>query len=249
MTSENTTKLEGEKKCWLYWIHLPGVHTDIATQGYLGIATRGVAKRYMCHKSHAKSGKKTHLYDAMRKYGDAVEVKTLLIGTLDYCLDLELKLRSTLDLGWNTGIGGEKPTVGYRHSVESKKLISEASASRTRSIETRAKIGAAHKGKVVSQATRDKSSASRKAKAHPPWMNPAANEAVWAIAGDIAEYATNNPTDGIYLVSKNFGLTMSKVHKITNKARAGWNPSTDEAYQLWLSQYKQKECNESTLTA
>lgn len=240
--------MSSEVKCWMYWIHLPGVHTDITTQGYVGITTRSVAARYSCHKSHAKSGKKTRLYDAMRKYGDSVEVETVLVGTLAYCRDLEHKLRSTKDLAWNTGIGGEKPTVGYRHSDETKRAIGLASKRITQGVLTRLKIGAAHKGKVVSQETKDRQSVAAKARSKYPWINPAANKLVWAGAENIAEYVTANPTKGVYLVGKHFSLPQDSVSKIVANVKSGWNPYTDEAYQLWLTQHKQKECNESTQT-
>lgn len=237
-----------EKQCWVYWIHLPNVHTDITREGYVGITTRNVKVRYACHKSHAKSGKKTRLYDAMRKYGEDVEVKTVLIGSLDYCLDLEKRLRPEVSVGWNTGIGGEKPTIGYKHSEDAKQAIGLESKARCRSLESRAKNGLAHKGKTVSKETRDKLSASHKVKANPPWMNPAANKDLWAIAETVADYISLNPEDGIYLIGKHFKQPMSKLKKIVDNTKAGWNPSTDESFQLWLSQYKNKECNESTHT-
>lgn len=228
---------DSDKKCWLYWIYLPHLHTDILTQGYVGITTRGVGKRWSCHKSHARRGKKTRLYDAMRKYGDGVAVRVIIESSLEYCQLIENKLRSGHNIGWNTGVGGERPTVGFQHTDETKRVIAASGRGRKKTEECKAVIGRHHRGKVVSEETRKRQSEARKAKRQKPWENAAANREVWAIALSITEYIGINPSQGIYLIGKAFGLSQDKVSKITAYVKSGWNPSQDQAYMAWLTEY------------
>lgn len=91
---------------FVYWIHLPE-HIDVATQGYVGIATN-FKQRMFAHKSCAKTGKEQTLYKAIRKYGwDNLVKEIILISNDDYCLEIEKKLRPTERIGWNISCGGE----------------------------------------------------------------------------------------------------------------------------------------------
>lgn len=114
------------KQCYVYWIHLPE-HTDMFSQGYIGITTQGVEERFKEHVALSKlSG--VILSRAIKKHGSSVIVKTVLIGSTEYCLDIEYKLRPSDRIGWNTVAGGGKPPVFTKgHTQESKDKIGAGS--------------------------------------------------------------------------------------------------------------------------
>lgn len=188
----------------------------------------------------------------MRKYGEKIIVKTLLEADEDYCLDIEYKLRSTPRVGWNAGIGGKNTMRGYKHSEQSKQRMSDASNTKGKRLckELVARRSKSRKSLGIKRTEESRAiqSARKLALNQPPWTNPAAVLENWAKA-QILEgmlYAGNRECD----ILRHFNLDRKSttLSVIIRKIKSGWNPSTDEAYQLWLTQYKQKECNESTQT-
>ncbi len=132
----------------VYWIHLEE-HSDLFSEGYIGFTSKPVKKRISEHFAGAKSEKVRcpHLEKAIRKYGtDRLIVKTVCIGTSDYCLELENRLRPRPLIGWNVGIGGEKPAIGRIVGEETRKKLSIASSRQVMSDETKAKLIAINKG-------------------------------------------------------------------------------------------------------
>lgn len=93
---------EGNVYC-IYWIHLQE-HLDITKDGYIGITCN--YKERM--KSHRKNKKKTHLTDAIRKYGwDNLKVEILYDQlSLEEALKIENKFRNSQNIGWNLQQGG-----------------------------------------------------------------------------------------------------------------------------------------------
>jgi predicted GIY-YIG superfamily endonuclease len=91
----------------LYWIHQKD-HTDMFTQGYIGITCRLKQRLYR----HKKFTQNTHLKNAVKKYGWDNLVKTvILIADETYCLMVESQLRSLKNIGWNIIEGGGKPPL------------------------------------------------------------------------------------------------------------------------------------------
>lgn len=91
----------------VYWIRAPE-HTDMFSQGYIGVSNNS-ARRFIEH-SRAKGNR--HLAFAIQKHGWDTLLKTeILIADVDYCLDIEAKLRPTDKIGWNLVAGGGKPPV------------------------------------------------------------------------------------------------------------------------------------------
>lgn len=91
----------------VYWIHHPK-HTDMFTQGYIGITTR-FARRMFEHKALTTN---KYLSNAIKKYGwDNLIKEVLLIADKEYCVDVETKLRSNDAIGWNLVKGGGIPPV------------------------------------------------------------------------------------------------------------------------------------------
>lgn len=78
---------------YVYWIHKPE-HTDIFTEGYVGITSKTVEVRYRQHiAASTPNGNNLPINKAIRKYGDSLIVDTILVGTIEYCAEIENKLR------------------------------------------------------------------------------------------------------------------------------------------------------------
>lgn len=108
----------------VYWIHTPE-HSNITTEGYIGVTTRSRLKRRLYeHKIHKQN---PHLTNALIKYKDIVH-SILLEGPEDYCYEIESKLRPTDHIGWNINKGGTKPPSwkGRKFSVEHKDKIRQS---------------------------------------------------------------------------------------------------------------------------
>jgi predicted GIY-YIG superfamily endonuclease len=91
----------------VYWIRHPD-HTDVLSQGYIGMSTQ-VESRWEHHKKKAQN---LHLKNAISKYGwDTLVKQQLVVSDIDYCLELEKKLRPAENIGWNIVLGGGKPPV------------------------------------------------------------------------------------------------------------------------------------------
>jgi hypothetical protein len=116
-----------DKKAIVYWIHLEE-HTDIFTEGYVGVSTN-YRERWKTHKYYLKRNKheNSHFQNAYNLYGlKNLIFDTVLIGTEDYCYEVERKLRPEKRIGWNIEPGGNRPpiTTDYKHSKETKNKIS-----------------------------------------------------------------------------------------------------------------------------
>ncbi len=90
----------------VYWIHRKS-HSDIETEGYVGITRETVESRFQRHLRQSKSGQhlNRHLSSALKKYEDIV-LTTICICDKDYALLMENKLRPTKNIGWNIAVGG-----------------------------------------------------------------------------------------------------------------------------------------------
>lgn len=110
----------------VYWIHLPE-HTDVFSQGYVGVTKYTSQERFNQHKQRAASSDYQNISKAIRKYGhENLLVDTLLIAEMDYCLDIEMKLRPSPFVGWNIAVGGRGVLVEpYKRTEESKLAHSE----------------------------------------------------------------------------------------------------------------------------
>lgn len=141
----------------VYWIHHPS-HTDMFTQGYIGITARFV-RRMFEHKALTTN---KYLSNAIKKYGwDNLVKEVILVADKEYCVDVETKLRSSDEIGWNLVKGGGIPPIntrkGYKMSVpawnkgkawseEQKKQISGGVKKLWENPEYRQHMSNAHKG-------------------------------------------------------------------------------------------------------
>lgn len=150
---------------------------------YVG-QTDNPKRRWIAHKSCAKSGKDSYLYNAIRKYGVENFTFTVIeeqqsVEDCDAaeCLYIALFESHRRSMGYNLAPGGSvnlhteetKAKIsaakqGNRHSAETKAKLSAAAKGRKLSEEHKAKIGAAGKGRKQSEETRAKKSSANKGK-------------------------------------------------------------------------------------
>lgn len=116
---------EGDRMYCLYWIRLED-HTDVHSQGYVGITTN-FKERIRTHK---KNRKHSHLTSAKTKYGWDSLIKEILLEdiTKEEALFLEKLYRPIQNIGWNHQVGGE---IGVESSWYSNKENAEQHRSAT----------------------------------------------------------------------------------------------------------------------
>lgn len=149
---------------FVYWIHL-AEHTNIKTQGYVGITTESVQKRYKRgHMSSARTGSKLHVHAAIRKYGEKIIVTTVLEDDIEFCQLVEWGYRPSPDIGWNHGIGGDSPRVGSTTSEETKAKLSLAGKGRKIIGAALANMREAAKNRIWTDADRERMAAVSKAR-------------------------------------------------------------------------------------
>jgi len=208
----------------VYWIRLPE-HNDVFSQGYVGITVGGIKKRFREHRHNARAGKNYPISHAINKYGEKLQVDTLLVADSDYCRQIENILRPAPNIGWNINIGGESPPMlGRKHSEAAR--LKMLDGSRSVSYETR-KENSKH---LIAPKVNG-----------PEWLHPASNSNVWRIADLIHKYLTENPKQGYTKVSKHFKLdTLYSSFAICKKIKKqNWNPVNDSNWLEWVSKFKQ----------
>lgn len=99
--------------CSVYWIRAQH-HSDLMTEGYIGVA-RDANKRwkyghFWSQKNNRHDNPK--FSNAIAKHGwDNLIKEILVIAPEDYCYELEAKIRAFEQTGWNIAIGGHKPPI------------------------------------------------------------------------------------------------------------------------------------------
>ena len=130
-----------------------------------------IKQRVYEHRKSAKRGDKSHLYDAMRKYG----VDAFACEVLEECPPEQLDEKEAIwmdfyeclnpDSGYNYMPAGQRGRVmdaamraklselskGYTHTEEALAKMRAASTGKTHSEETKAKISQANLGRIVSK--------------------------------------------------------------------------------------------------
>lgn len=245
------SKDERGRKSSVYWIRLPD-HDDIFSQGYVGFSSLGIEKRFNEHLFDARNKETTYpIHRAIRKYGkEGLIIDTVCIGSADYCLELERKLRPDRNLGWNICAGGGAPGLGRVLSSEHKEAVSRAQKGRVRTIAERHNIGLAAKGRFPSEEVRKKLSDAAKARGfadshkeniskakkgvastNPMWMHPSADRGKWAVACHYYDLYKNG--FGRIPSSEMLGYNGDAFKQILKRIKDGWNPWKDEKYMDW----------------
>lgn len=244
----------------LYWLRLPSM-TDMTKEGYIGVSKTTAEKRYTRHKWFAKQSS-LHVSRAIMKYGDEILVETLVEGSSEYCFELENKLRPTVDIGWNTAIGGQIPgNLGKKDSADTLAKKSAAMKGRVFSEESKRLMSVNRKGikfseshlenmrkcqlgKKRSEETKQRQREAKLANPAPvieSWAHSKANKSIWAMAADVFGFYRENPKSTSGEAEVAFQLTRQKLSILYKKLKSGWNPSEDSAYMSWLSEYNNKE--------
>lgn len=104
MHTFNTTIHQTKSSSVIYWIHKPE-HTDMFTQGYIGVTKRKALARW---REHLRTTHRPELkiYLALSKYNTLV-FDVIVVGTREYCQMIETSLRLEPNIGWNTAMGGD----------------------------------------------------------------------------------------------------------------------------------------------
>lgn len=134
---------------FVYWIRHVS-HQDIKTQGYVGFTTKLPKKRFSDHLWNARNDlkKSARLGAAIRKYGEQeIVLQIVCKGTMEYCLEMENRLRPDFNIGWNLGVGGESPTIGRLASLEQRQHFSKVHTGRRHTEEWKRAMSERHKGK------------------------------------------------------------------------------------------------------
>ena len=214
--------------CSVYWIRAKH-HTDILTEGYVGITILGVESRWRLHVAASKTDKHpTVLKNAIRKYGESELIVTdILHGSREYCEMMEYKLRPKKYIGWNMTIGGRSPALGAVRSQETRRKISEAHRGRKMTDEQ----VEANRQRVIKQFTGIE-----------PWEHHYSNKFVWANADVVFEYYLKNPKAGRRTASKCLGdkFPPDSIMKLLTKIKSGWNPSEDNNWLNFSTKYKEE---------
>lgn len=97
------------KTAVLYWLHLKE-HTDVFTQGYVGVTTRLIDIRFKehCSRFHNSYNPYNPLHIAFAQYGIENIIKTrLCVCPASQVYQLEEVFRPFEYMGWNTAEGGK----------------------------------------------------------------------------------------------------------------------------------------------
>lgn len=224
----------------VYWIRLPE-HTDVLTQGYVGVTKNTAKSRFCGHLAYAKTskGKSAIISNVVNKHGrKGLIVETLVICALDYAYDVERKLRPAPRIGWNLSEGGEvcRNYGGYKLTEE-----------------TRLKMSKSKKGKKINESARLKMSEAQKRIPRGPlsadsvrkreetrfYNNFYTYPETW---GEADKYYPDF-LEGIspHNTCKKHGLVGNKLTSLFGHFKNGWNPSEDPR---WL-ELKNKHLEDS----
>jgi hypothetical protein len=92
-------------KSIVYWIHAPE-HSDLLTQGYIGITSQPAKYRWNEHIRASRC--KTYPFGKVLKEHSDLVFEVVLVGdNRAYCELMEKRLRPTPNIGWNTAPGGK----------------------------------------------------------------------------------------------------------------------------------------------
>ena len=198
---------------FVYWIRKKE-HTDIFTQGYVGITAKTVESRYKRHRENANCNNPIDniLYKAMLKYGsDNLVVSAVVECSYEYASDLEKKLRPTRYIGWNIAIGGANPSrLGSKTSDVTKVKQRLAKLGR--------KLPDSHR-ESLRRAAMDKN----------PWDRSGASNDTWRNAD--LYYLAWLSCKSHQAVARKFNLTLGTLNSVFGNFDRGYNPFLDEDWK------------------
>lgn len=229
------------KNHYLYWIRLPE-HTDILSEGYIGVTGVSVETRFKKHVSSAntrdnRKGSRI-LINALIKYGySSVIVETLVVGDRDYIYDLEYKLRPLERIGWNTIAGGVQSPAS---NPSVKERIGNSNRGKVRTHKCKKLLSEKLKGRVVSEVTKQKMSKSRTGKSinrrpTKPWNHNRASEVsilIWSNADILyLEWTCLGKPKAAAFCSKLMLPAKKPVRTMVGMFFTGWIPRQDSEWE------------------
>lgn len=208
----------------VYWIHLPE-HTDMFTDGYIGVTTMAVSERFKRHLSASRcTGRRAVIQNAIIKHGEKLIVDTVLVASEDYCYWVENKLRPSCSIGWNLAIGGTSPGSGRKNSPEHVAKVAAALKGRKHPPER----VSANSERMKKYLTFDR-----------PWQHPYSDKSAWAAAEDIYSTTMISPHIGARSIAKLFNISRDTATKVLRFIRDGWSPMEDQLYTTWKFSLKE----------
>lgn len=219
---------------FVYWIHLPE-HTDMFTEGYIGVTVALVSTRFSQHKHRARklqgSKHQTTLGNAILKYKDSLMLTKVCICSQEYALHLEKSLRPSPNIGWNIAIGGcvNSRPFGYRHSEETKERQRRAQKNIPR-VKWTDERKAAHA-----------ESMRRLADEKGPWAAPAANSPAWLLLDKVYEMYINGTTNPL-AIKNALGIPEEKsIKPAIRYIKEFGNPLKDSRWVTWKDTHRRDE--------
>lgn len=248
----------------LYWLrHVD--HTDIKTQGYVGITGKSLRERMNQHAINAEDGIPYPIYNAIRKYGSDIIVDVICLGSKEYIIDLEYKLRPDIHIGWNIDTGGGGTNSKTMKAIWASELGDKwREEKRQRYLENPSLVDNLHAGarkflqngglEVLRKATQDQWNDPEKRKLREAankragkaktdhyemvgkWLSTRTNHYVWENAKHLYDLFMQDPTISRRNFAKLTGYTQNEIDAIHRKYfRKGWSPYEDEQ---WIEFYE-----------
>lgn len=224
----------------VYWIRLPE-HTDVFTQGYVGVTKNTAKSRFCGHLQEATTKRRSQtsrLHNYIRKHGrQGLIFETLVISDLEYAFELEKKLRPTERIGWNVAIGGLNVVNpgGYKLSPETRKKMSESFVNGKRSPvteETRRKISLTQKGSKRSPLSKESVDKRERTRFLNMWES---EPSVWARCGVWYEFYINGM--GLARIcEKAHNERIGSLRAVFSRFKMGWVPHEDPD---WINKFKE----------
>lgn len=229
----------------VYWIRLPE-HTDMSTQGYIGITGRTSRDRFKGHlkESKRKDRKKYMIHNAINKYKDQVILQTLVICDDDYAKDLEYKLRPEPRIGWNTVAGGGKVKLlrdikeKLTHTEESIELMRRVQST-TWSVNRKERLAAPARLRKALDRPTDQDGNATKFWVGKLFTRPTSNKAYWGFAQELRDMYDDNVNISSVELMTYLGVNLNKrqfFQRILGYFDGGWIPDEDP---LWVEDFKE----------
>lgn len=197
------------------------------SEGYIGITT-SLERRFSQHKYASKSGR-SRINKIIRKYSDELIYETILIGTKDYCLEVEKKLRPDTGIGYNHATGGAwTGKEGCNNSEDTRaKLSASVKAAYERDPTYRVRNSESKKGKKMSETQKENHLKAMNTIKYFPWTNSQARNDIWIKADEYYEYYKCDNTISLVEMCKYFELKYHNLKNMFNRFNSGWVPLED----------------------
>lgn len=234
----------------VYWVRAKD-HTDVLSQGYVGITSETVASRISKHKNNSKrfsnTKKQTVFGRAILKHGmENLVVEVLCICEKEYALFIENKLRPIMLLGWNIAAGGSEGGRyrGHSHTEEARDKIRAAALGRKHTQAAKDKVSEARKRiKQIPFSQERKEGVSKRLKEtylkNGPWAHKSAKSLSWKYLDKIYEATLTGETSPAK-IRKLVGLPpRTEIHPALKYIALQGDPSLDIRWVEWLAANKE----------